>query len=175
MYYFIFLMQGILSNMLCLFQLISLSATTSFAQILCFAKGEDSSSSSGGGGSASSKTDSGRGNGPLPLGGSGLMEEMSALLARRQVTVSVLELCSHLRGRILVSVFSQCKDQTDICMLMWLFGEVESVWSIALFTQVQVSTFLLCKSLCSSMGYTLQKDKELQNHFGKRALSLRTF
>lgn len=47
-------------------------------------KGEDSSSSSGGGGGcASSKTDSGRGNGPLPLGGSGLMEEMSALLARR--------------------------------------------------------------------------------------------
>lgn len=48
-------------------------------------KGEDSSSSSGGGGggSASSKTDGGRGNGPLPLGGSGLMEEMSALLARR--------------------------------------------------------------------------------------------
>lgn len=32
---------------------------------------------------ASSKTDAGRGNGPLPLGGSGLMEEMSALLARR--------------------------------------------------------------------------------------------
>ncbi|XP_036091288.1 protein enabled homolog isoform X3 [Rousettus aegyptiacus] len=34
--------------------------------------------------SASSKTDTGRGNGPLPLGGSGLMEEMSALLARRR-------------------------------------------------------------------------------------------
>ncbi|MEJ1270485.1 ENAH actin regulator [Cricetulus griseus] len=33
---------------------------------------------------ASSKTDAGRGNGPLPLGGSGLMEEMSALLARRR-------------------------------------------------------------------------------------------
>ncbi|ELK10651.1 Protein enabled like protein [Pteropus alecto] len=33
--------------------------------------------------STSSKTDTGRGNGPLPLGGSGLMEEMSALLARR--------------------------------------------------------------------------------------------
>lgn len=32
---------------------------------------------------ASPKTDTGRGNGPLPLGGSGLMEEMSALLARR--------------------------------------------------------------------------------------------
>lgn len=50
----------------------------------CIMQGEDSSSSSGGGGgSASSKTESGRGNGPLPLGGSGLMEEMSALLARR--------------------------------------------------------------------------------------------
>lgn len=34
---------------------------------------------------ASSKSDTGRGNGPLPLGGSGLMEEMSALLARRWV------------------------------------------------------------------------------------------
>ncbi|XP_021014123.1 protein enabled homolog isoform X6 [Mus caroli] len=33
---------------------------------------------------ASSKGDAGRGNGPLPLGGSGLMEEMSALLARRR-------------------------------------------------------------------------------------------
>ncbi|XP_036015070.1 protein enabled homolog isoform X16 [Mus musculus] len=33
---------------------------------------------------ASSKADAGRGNGPLPLGGSGLMEEMSALLARRR-------------------------------------------------------------------------------------------
>ncbi|XP_004393615.1 PREDICTED: uncharacterized protein LOC101374644 [Odobenus rosmarus divergens] len=33
---------------------------------------------------ASSKSDTGRGNGPLPLGGSGLMEEMSALLARRR-------------------------------------------------------------------------------------------
>lgn len=56
----------------------------SSAVFLCTLKGEDSSSSSGGGGgSASSKTDGGRGNGPLPLGGSGLMEEMSALLARR--------------------------------------------------------------------------------------------
>ncbi|XP_048213538.1 protein enabled homolog isoform X8 [Perognathus longimembris pacificus] len=34
--------------------------------------------------SASSKSDMGRGNGPLPLAGSGLMEEMSALLARRR-------------------------------------------------------------------------------------------
>lgn len=45
-------------------------------------KMEDASFPSGGN-SASSKTDTGRGNGPLPLGGSGLMEEMSALLARR--------------------------------------------------------------------------------------------
>nr|XP_008526504.1 PREDICTED: protein enabled homolog [Equus przewalskii] len=49
---------------------------------------EDASVPSGGStigvNSASSKTDSGRGNGPLPLGGSGLMEEMSALLARRR-------------------------------------------------------------------------------------------
>ncbi|XP_042529389.1 protein enabled homolog isoform X2 [Dipodomys spectabilis] len=33
---------------------------------------------------ASAKTDLGRGNGPVPLAGSGLMEEMSALLARRR-------------------------------------------------------------------------------------------
>lgn len=50
-------------------------------------KMEDTSFPSGGNtigvNSASSKTDTGRGNGPLPLGGSGLMEEMSALLARR--------------------------------------------------------------------------------------------
>uniref|UniRef100_A0A2K6ER17 ENAH actin regulator n=1 Tax=Propithecus coquereli TaxID=379532 RepID=A0A2K6ER17_PROCO len=49
---------------------------------------EDTSFPSGGNAigvnSASSKTDTGRGNGPLPLGGSGLMEEMSALLARRR-------------------------------------------------------------------------------------------
>ncbi|OBS64326.1 hypothetical protein A6R68_07137 [Neotoma lepida] len=49
---------------------------------------EDGSFSSGGStvgvNLASSKTDAGRGNGPLPLGGSGLMEEMSALLARRR-------------------------------------------------------------------------------------------
>lgn len=49
---------------------------------------EDASFPSGGNttgvNSASSKTDTGRGNGPLPLGGSGLMEEMSALLARRK-------------------------------------------------------------------------------------------
>lgn len=51
-------------------------------------KMEDASFPSGGNttgvNSASSKTDTGRGNGPLPLGGSGLMEEMSALLARRK-------------------------------------------------------------------------------------------
>lgn len=50
-------------------------------------KVEDGSFPSGGGtvgvNLASSKADAGRGNGPLPLGGSGLMEEMSALLARR--------------------------------------------------------------------------------------------
>ncbi|XP_057582201.1 protein enabled homolog isoform X10 [Hippopotamus amphibius kiboko] len=49
---------------------------------------EDASFPSGGNtigvNSAASKTDTGRGNGPLPLGGSGLMEEMSALLARRR-------------------------------------------------------------------------------------------
>ncbi|XP_015417822.1 PREDICTED: protein enabled homolog [Myotis davidii] len=55
---------------------------------VCFVKMEDASFPSGGGtvgvNSASSKADTGRGNGPLPLGGSGLMEEMSALLARRR-------------------------------------------------------------------------------------------
>ncbi|KAI5179915.1 Protein Enabled [Manis pentadactyla] len=48
---------------------------------------EDASFPSGGNvgvNSASLKTDTGRGNGPLPLGGGGLMEEMSALLARRR-------------------------------------------------------------------------------------------
>uniref|UniRef100_G1N7V3 ENAH actin regulator n=1 Tax=Meleagris gallopavo TaxID=9103 RepID=G1N7V3_MELGA len=66
--------------------LTGLAAALAGAKLRKVSRGEDSSSSSGGGGSASSKTDSGRGNGPLPLGGSGLMEEMSALLARRQVT-----------------------------------------------------------------------------------------
>ncbi|KAK1328054.1 hypothetical protein QTO34_012476, partial [Cnephaeus nilssonii] len=55
---------------------------------VCFVKMEDASFPSGGSAvgvnSASSKADTGRGNGPLPLGGSGLMEEMSALLARRR-------------------------------------------------------------------------------------------
>lgn len=46
-------------------------------------KMEDASFPGGGVNPASSKSDTGRGNGPLPLGGSGLMEEMSALLARR--------------------------------------------------------------------------------------------
>ncbi|XP_010114142.1 PREDICTED: protein enabled homolog isoform X1 [Chlamydotis macqueenii] len=65
--------------------LTGLAAALAGAKLRKVSRAEDSSSSSGGGGStASSKTDSGRGNGPLPLGGSGLMEEMSALLARRR-------------------------------------------------------------------------------------------
>ncbi|KAM6207939.1 protein enabled homolog isoform 2-T2 [Sarcoramphus papa] len=65
--------------------LTGLAAALAGAKLRKVSRGEDSSSSSGGGGgSGSSKTDSGRGNGPLPLGGSGLMEEMSALLARRR-------------------------------------------------------------------------------------------
>ncbi|KAM9564809.1 protein enabled homolog isoform 7-T7 [Guaruba guarouba] len=64
--------------------LTGLAAALAGAKLRKVSRGEDSSSSSGGGGSASSKTDSGRGNGPLPLGGTGLMEEMSALLARRR-------------------------------------------------------------------------------------------
>ncbi|XP_050565736.1 protein enabled homolog isoform X1 [Cygnus atratus] len=64
--------------------LTGLAAALAGAKLRKVSRGEDSSSSSGGGGSAPSKTDSGRGNGPLPLGGSGLMEEMSALLARRR-------------------------------------------------------------------------------------------
>ncbi|XP_051470509.1 protein enabled homolog isoform X4 [Apus apus] len=65
--------------------LTGLAAALAGAKLRKVSRGEDSSNSSGGGGSsASSKTDSGRGNGPLPLGGSGLMEEMSALLARRR-------------------------------------------------------------------------------------------
>ncbi|NXJ84427.1 ENAH protein, partial [Trogon melanurus] len=66
--------------------LTGLAAALAGAKLRKVSRGEDSSSSSGGGGggSASSKPDSGRGNGPLPLGGSGLMEEMSALLARRR-------------------------------------------------------------------------------------------
>nr|BAP16877.1 vasodilator-stimulated phosphoprotein [Coturnix japonica] len=64
--------------------LTGLAAALAGAKLRKVSRGEDSSSSSGGGSSAPSKTDSGRGNGPLPLGGSGLMEEMSALLARRR-------------------------------------------------------------------------------------------
>ncbi|XP_057230855.1 protein enabled homolog isoform X2 [Malurus melanocephalus] len=65
--------------------LTGLAAALAGAKLRKVSRGEDSPcSSGGGGGSASSKTDSGRGNGPLPLGGSGLMEEMSALLARRR-------------------------------------------------------------------------------------------
>ncbi|XP_015477475.1 protein enabled homolog isoform X9 [Parus major] len=65
--------------------LTGLAAALAGAKLRKVSRGEDSSSSGGGaGGSASSKTDGGRGNGPLPLGGSGLMEEMSALLARRR-------------------------------------------------------------------------------------------
>ncbi|XP_064914666.1 protein enabled homolog isoform X5 [Columba livia] len=66
--------------------LTGLAAALAGAKLRKVSRGEDSSSSSGGGGgsTASSKTDGGRGNGPLPLGGSGLMEEMSALLARRR-------------------------------------------------------------------------------------------
>ncbi|XP_009993075.1 PREDICTED: protein enabled homolog isoform X5 [Chaetura pelagica] len=65
--------------------LTGLAAALAGAKLRKVSRGEDSSNTSGGGGSsASSKTDSGRGNGPLPLGGSGLMEEMSALLARRR-------------------------------------------------------------------------------------------
>ncbi|XP_068532210.1 protein enabled homolog isoform X7 [Anas acuta] len=64
--------------------LTGLAAALAGAKLRKVSRGEDSSSSSGGGGSAPSKTDGGRGNGPLPLGGSGLMEEMSALLARRR-------------------------------------------------------------------------------------------
>ncbi|XP_065592052.1 protein enabled homolog isoform X6 [Cyrtonyx montezumae] len=64
--------------------LTGLAAALAGAKLRKVSRGEDSSNSSGGGSSAPSKTDSGRGNGPLPLGGSGLMEEMSALLARRR-------------------------------------------------------------------------------------------
>ncbi|XP_043367628.1 protein enabled homolog isoform X17 [Dermochelys coriacea] len=61
--------------------LTGLAAALAGAKLRKVSRSEESSSSSGG---ASSKTDSVRGNGPLPLGGSGLMEEMSALLARRR-------------------------------------------------------------------------------------------
>ncbi|XP_034620579.1 protein enabled homolog isoform X9 [Trachemys scripta elegans] len=61
--------------------LTGLAAALAGAKLRKVSRSEEFSSSSGG---ASSKTDSVRGNGPLPLGGSGLMEEMSALLARRR-------------------------------------------------------------------------------------------
>ncbi|XP_073194841.1 protein enabled homolog isoform X18 [Lepidochelys kempii] len=61
--------------------LTGLAAALAGAKLRKVSRSEESSSSSGG---ASSKTDTVRGNGPLPLGGSGLMEEMSALLARRR-------------------------------------------------------------------------------------------
>uniref|UniRef100_A0A8D0G4L3 ENAH actin regulator n=1 Tax=Sphenodon punctatus TaxID=8508 RepID=A0A8D0G4L3_SPHPU len=64
--------------------LTGLAAALAGAKLRKVSRGDESSSLSGGASSASSKTDAGRGNGPLPLGGSGLMEEMSALLARRR-------------------------------------------------------------------------------------------
>ncbi|XP_006871222.1 PREDICTED: protein enabled homolog [Chrysochloris asiatica] len=68
--------------------LTGLAAAIAGAKLRKVSRMEDASFSSGGNtigvNSASSKTEAGRGNGPLPLGGSGLMEEMSALLARRR-------------------------------------------------------------------------------------------
>ncbi|XP_008057570.2 protein enabled homolog [Carlito syrichta] len=68
--------------------LTGLAAAIAGAKLRKVSRMEDASFQSGGNAigvnSASSKTDTGRGNGPLPLGGSGLMEEMSALLARRR-------------------------------------------------------------------------------------------
>ncbi|NP_001012150.1 protein enabled homolog isoform 2 [Rattus norvegicus] len=68
--------------------LTGLAAAIAGAKLRKVSRVEDGSFPSGGNtvsvNLASSKTDSGRGNGPLPLGGSGLMEEMSALLARRR-------------------------------------------------------------------------------------------
>ncbi|XP_031822907.1 protein enabled homolog isoform X15 [Sarcophilus harrisii] len=68
--------------------LTGLAAAIAGAKLRKVSRIEDSSSPSGGSAigvnSTSAKTDTGRGNGPLPLGGSGLMEEMSALLARRR-------------------------------------------------------------------------------------------
>ncbi|KAM9612852.1 protein enabled homolog [Trichechus inunguis] len=68
--------------------LTGLAAAIAGAKLRKVSRMEDSSFQSGGNtvgvNSASSKTETGRGNGPLPLGGSGLMEEMSALLARRR-------------------------------------------------------------------------------------------
>ncbi|KAM9109868.1 protein enabled homolog isoform 7-T7 [Megaptera novaeangliae] len=68
--------------------LTGLAAAIAGAKLRKVSRMEDASFPSGGNtigvNAASSKTDTGRGNGPLPLGGSGLMEEMSALLARRR-------------------------------------------------------------------------------------------
>ncbi|KAB0403778.1 hypothetical protein E2I00_014715, partial [Balaenoptera physalus] len=66
------------------------AAATAGAKLRKVSRMEDASFPSGGNNtgvnSALSKTDTGHGKGPLPLGGSGLMEEMSALLARRRRT-----------------------------------------------------------------------------------------
>ncbi|XP_032249873.1 protein enabled homolog isoform X8 [Phoca vitulina] len=68
--------------------LTGLAAAIAGAKLRKVSRMEDASLPSGGTtigvNPASSKSDTGRGNGPLPLGGSGLMEEMSALLARRR-------------------------------------------------------------------------------------------
>ncbi|XP_051042424.1 protein enabled homolog isoform X6 [Phodopus roborovskii] len=68
--------------------LTGLAAAIAGAKLRKVSRVEDGSFPSGGStvgvNLASSRTDAGRGNGPLPLGGSGLMEEMSALLARRR-------------------------------------------------------------------------------------------
>lgn len=64
--------------------LTGLAAALAGAKLRKVSRNEDSPIPSGGTNSASPKTDTNRGNGPLPLGGSGLMEEMSALLARRR-------------------------------------------------------------------------------------------
>ncbi|XP_076770752.1 protein enabled homolog isoform X14 [Arvicanthis niloticus] len=68
--------------------LTGLAAAIAGAKLRKVSRVEDGSFPSGGNtvsvNLASSKADAGRGNGPLPLGGSGLMEEMSALLARRR-------------------------------------------------------------------------------------------
>nr|XP_012606738.1 protein enabled homolog isoform X5 [Microcebus murinus] len=68
--------------------LTGLAAAIAGAKLRKVSRMEDTSFPSGGNAigvnSASSKTEMSRGNGPLPLGGSGLMEEMSALLARRR-------------------------------------------------------------------------------------------
>ncbi|XP_042636360.1 protein enabled homolog [Orycteropus afer afer] len=68
--------------------LTGLAAAIAGAKLRKVSRMEDASFPSGGNtmgvNSSSSKTETGRGNGPLPLGGSGLMEEMSALLARRR-------------------------------------------------------------------------------------------